>query len=121
MTAVAPSVAPAGTGRRLAGVLPLVPAFAVAAIWIAWATHSGGYFPVGRYPGALVTAALLLTLAIARPPRAFVRSAALVPFALVAAWTAFNGLSLAWTGSPDGGWDSVNELLTITVMAAVIV
>jgi tetratricopeptide (TPR) repeat protein len=93
----------------------------VVATWVVWAVDGGGYFPIVRYPGALLAAALLLTLAIARPPGALVRSPALVPFGLLAAWTAWNGISVAWTGAPDIGWESTNELLAITVMAAIMV
>jgi len=93
----------------------------VAATWIVWTVVDGGYFPIARYPGALLAAALLLTIAIARPPGAFVRSPALVPLGLLAAWTAWNGISVAWTGAPDIGWENTNELLAATVMAAVIV
>jgi tetratricopeptide (TPR) repeat protein len=94
---------------------------AVVATWVVWAVVDGGYFPIARYPGALLAAALLLTLAIARPPGALVRSPALVPLGLLAAWTVWNGVSVAWTGAPDTGWESTNELLAITVMAAVLV
>jgi O-antigen ligase/polysaccharide polymerase Wzy-like membrane protein len=97
-----------------------VPAAALVATWIAWATDGGGYFAIDRYPGALLAAALLLTIAIARPPGAFVRSPALLPLGLFAAWTAWNAVSVAWTGAPDTGWESTNELLAIVVMGAVM-
>ncbi|HEX5621988.1 MAG TPA: O-antigen ligase family protein, partial [Solirubrobacteraceae bacterium] len=100
--------------------LPFVPAVAIVATWVVWTADRGGYFPITRYPGALLAAALLLTIAIARPPGALVRSPALLPFGLLAGWTAWNGLSVAWTGAPDIGWESTNELLAVTVMAAVM-
>jgi hypothetical protein len=122
VTATAASVRLRGRRAQLvARVLPFIPAFAVAAISIAWAAHDGGYFPVARYTGALVAAGLLLTLAIARPPGAFTRSPAVIPLALLAAWTAWNGISLVWTAAPDSGWDSTNELLTVVLMGAVVV
>ena len=122
MTAVAPAspAAPTGGVRRIAAVLPLVPAFAVAATWLVWATDGGGYFPITRYPGALLAAGLLLTLALARPPRAFVRSPALLPLGLLAAWTAWNALSVAWVGAPDTGLESTNELFAVILMGAVM-
>jgi hypothetical protein len=123
VTALAPAspASPAGGLRRVAAVLPLVPGFVVAATWVAWATDAGGYFPIARYPAALLAAGLLLTVALARPPGAFVRSPALLPLGLLAAWAAWNGLSVAWTGAPDTGWESTNELLAVIVMGAVIV
>jgi tetratricopeptide (TPR) repeat protein len=123
VTAIAPSTSapPAGALRRVAAVLPFVPAFVVAATWVVWATDGGGYFPIARYPGALLAAGLLLTIALARPPGAVVRSPALLPLGLLAAWTAWNGLSVAWTGAPDTGWESTNELLAVVVMGAVMV
>ena len=80
----------------------------------------GGYFAVQRYPGALLAAALLLVLAIARPPGTLRRSPALLPLGLLAAWTAWNGLSLAWSSAPDHGWESTNALLTVVVMGFVL-
>jgi tetratricopeptide (TPR) repeat protein len=105
---------------RGAAVLPFVPAIVVAATWIVWAPDGGGYFPIDRYPGALLAAALLLVLAIARPSGALVRSPALLPLGLFAAWTAWNALSISWTGAPDIGWEATNELLAVTVMGAVM-
>ena len=122
MTALAPAspASPTGGSRRLAAVLPFVPAFVVAATWLVWATDGGGYFPIVRYPSALLAAALLLVLAVARPPGAFVRSPALLPLGLLAAWTAWNALSVAWVGAPDTGWESTNELLAVVLMGAVM-
>ena len=120
MTAVAtPETTASVRGRPLA-LLPFVPAVVVAATWVVWATDGGGYFPSDRYPGALLAAALLLTIAIARPSGALIRSPALLPLGLLTAWTAWNALSLLWTDAPDNGWESVNELLAVIVMGAVI-
>jgi O-antigen ligase/polysaccharide polymerase Wzy-like membrane protein len=108
------------TRARLVAALPFVPAFVVAATWVVWATDNGGYFPVARFPGALLAAGLLVTIAIARPPGALVRSPALLPLALLAGWTAWNAISIAWTNAADNGWDATNELLAVTVMGAVM-
>jgi tetratricopeptide (TPR) repeat protein len=123
VTAVASttSPAPAGTRGRLAAVAPFIPASIVAATWVVWAAANGGYFPIARYPGALLAAGLLLTIAVARPHGALVRSPALIPLGLLTAWTAWHGLSVIWTDAPDIGWESTNGLLAVTVMAAVIV
>ena len=111
---------PLRASARLAAWLPFLPAVAIVATWLVWAADGGGYFAITRYPGALLAAALLLTIAIARPPGALVRSPALVPLGLFAAWTAWNAVSIAWGGAPDIGWESTNELLAITVMGAVM-
>jgi tetratricopeptide (TPR) repeat protein len=105
---------------RAGAVLPFVPAILVAATWIVWVPDSGGYFPIDRYPGALLAAGLLLVLAIARPAGALVASPALVPLGLFAAWTAWNAVSMAWTGAADAGWEGTNELFAVTVMGAVM-
>ena len=119
MTAVAP--APSARARgRVAAALPFVPAFVVVATWIVWAPDGGGYFPIDRYPGALLAAGLLLTLAIARPPGALVWSPALVPLGLLTAWTVWNGISVAWSGAPDAGFEGTNELVAIVLMGAVM-
>jgi O-Antigen ligase len=119
VTAVAPAP-PARARERVAAALPFVPAFVVVATWIVWAPDGGGYFPIDRYPGALLAAGLLLVLAIARPPGALVRSAALLPLGLFAAWTVWNGISVAWSGAPDAGFEGANELLAVTLMGAVL-
>ena len=119
MTAVAPAPSPRAR-ERVASALPFVPAFVVVAVWIAWAPDSGGYFPIDRYPGALLAAGLLLTLAIARPPGALVTSRALLPLGLFAAWTVWNGISVVWSGARDAGFEGTNELLAVTLMGAVM-
>jgi tetratricopeptide (TPR) repeat protein len=106
--------------RQPSAIVPLLPGFAVAAIWLVWAARDGGYFPTAWYPGALVATALLLTLALARPRGAFARSPATVPLALFAAWTAWNAISLLWSDAPGTGRESTNELLTVVVMGAVM-
>jgi tetratricopeptide (TPR) repeat protein len=121
-TATAPTTRQSTSARGgLTAALPFIPALAVVVTWLVWAAADGGYFPIDRYPGALLAAALLLTIAIARPPGALVRSPALLPFGLFAAWTAWNGISMLWSGAPDTGWENSNELLAATVMGAVVV
>jgi tetratricopeptide (TPR) repeat protein len=118
VTAVAD--APARRAGRLAAAVPFVPAAVVAAIWVAWAVRDGGYFATAWYPAGLLSAALLLTLALARPRGAFAASPATVPLVLLAAWTAWNGLSLLWSEAPGAGREETNKLLTVVVMGAVI-
>ena len=119
MTAVAPAPSPRAR-ERVASALPFVPAFVVVAVWIAWAPDSGGYFSIDRYPGALLAAGLLLTLAIARPPGALVTTRALLPLGRFAAWTVWNGISVVWSGARDAGFEGTNEVLAVTLMGAVM-
>ena len=118
MTATAP--APARGTARLAAAVPFVPAALVGAIWVVWGARDGGYFATAWYPAGLLSAGLLLTLAVARPRGGFARSPATLPLALFAAWTAWNAISLLWSDAPGAGREETNKLLTIVVMAAVI-
>ena len=85
-----------------------------------WGARDGGYFATAWYPAGLLSAGLLLTLAVARPRGGFARSPATLPLALFAAWTAWNAISLLWSDAPGAGREETNKLLTIVVMAAVI-
>jgi O-Antigen ligase len=105
---------------RLATVAPFVPAAIVGAIWITWAVRDGGYFASAWYPAGLLTAGLLLTLAVARPRGSFAPSPATLALALLAAWTAWNAVSLLWTEAPGAGREETNKLLTVVMMGAVI-
>ena len=118
MTAVAD--APVRPASRLAAAVPFVPAALLAAVWVVWGVKDGGYFPTAWYPAGLLAAGLLLTLAVARPPGALARSPATLPLVLLAAWTAWNAVSLLWTDAPGAGREETNKLLTVVVMAAVV-
>ena len=118
MTAVAPTRA-RGAGR-LAAAVPFVPAALVAAIWVVWGIRDGGYFPSQWYPAGLLAAALLLTLAVARPRGAFAPSPATLALVLFTAWTAWNAVSLLWTDAPGAGREETSKLLVVVLMAAAI-
>jgi tetratricopeptide (TPR) repeat protein len=118
VTAVA--AAPARAAGRLSSAAALAPAALVAAVWIVWGVRDGGYFPSNWYPAGLLAAGLLLTLAIARPRGAFAPSPATLALALLAAWTAWNAVSLLWSDAPGAGREETNKLLTVVVMGAVI-
>ena len=105
---------------RIATAAPLVPAAVVGAIWVTWAVRDGGYFASAWYPAGLLCAGLLLTLAVARPRGSFAPSPATLALALLAAWTAWNAVSLLWTEAPGAGREETNKLLTVVVMGAVI-
>jgi tetratricopeptide (TPR) repeat protein len=120
MTAVAEAHAERRGAARLGAALPFLPAAAVAAVWLVWAVRDGGYFPTVWYPAGLLTAGLLLTLALARPPGAFARSPATPALVLLAAWTAWNAISLIWSDGPGAGREETNKLLTVVMMGAVM-
>jgi hypothetical protein len=105
---------------RITTVLPLLPGFAVAAIWIVWAVRDGGYFPSSWYPAGLLAAGLLLTLAVARPAGAFARAPGGAALLLLAGWTAWNALSLLWSDAPGAGREETNKLLVVLVMAVLM-
>ena len=105
---------------RLATAAPLIPAAVVGAIWVTWAVRDGGYFASAWYPAGLLSAGLLLTLAVARPRGSFAPSPATLALALLAAWMAWNAVSLLWTEAPGAGREETNKLLTVVVMGAVI-
>jgi tetratricopeptide (TPR) repeat protein len=109
-----------GLRGRVDAALPFLPAFALVAIWLWWAPKAGGYFPTSWYPAGLVAAALLLCLAVARPPGSFARSAATPALALLAAWAGWNAISLLWSPAPGAGREATNELLTAVVIGAVM-
>ena len=123
MTAVAEhdaGVRGRGARGRLDAAFPFVPAFTLIAVWVWWVPHDGGYFPRSWYPAGLLAAGLLLCLAVARPRASFARSPAMLPLALLAAWTAWNAISLLWSPAPGAGREATNELLTVVVMGAVM-
>jgi hypothetical protein len=120
MTAVAETHAGRRGAARLGAALPFVPAAAVAAVWLLWSARDGGYFPTAWYPAGLLAAGLLLVLALARPPGSFARSPATLALALLAAWTAWNAISLIWSDGPGAGREETNKLLTVVMMGAVM-
>ena len=114
------AVAEPRRAQRLTPVLPLLPGFAVAAIWIVWAVRDGGYFPSAWYPAGLLAAGLLLTLAVARPAGAFARAPGGVALLLLAGWVAWNAISLLWSDAPGAGREETNKLLVVLVMAVLM-
>lgn len=93
------------------GLIPLIPAVAMIALWMVWIPASGAYFPNAWYPSALGVAALLAVMMIARVgvlPRTRAARIALLSFAALVAW---NYLSILWAGSPGSALDASNKLL----------
>jgi hypothetical protein len=102
--------------RSRAGVLP----FGLVAVGILlwWASAEGGYAPTAWYPGALVFLALLVIVAASPARRASLTARARLAIVLLAAFTAWSFLSIAWAGVQGDAWDGANRtLLYFTVYA----
>jgi hypothetical protein len=88
-----------------------------------WTQSYGGYFPRDWYPVAVAFVALLAVVGlVGRIALPRIRSLRLA-LALFAAFVAWNFLSLLWTPSAGGGWETANKLLFylvfVTVMALI--
>jgi hypothetical protein len=95
-----------------AELVSALPALAVVAVSVIWATDQGGYFPHMWYPGALVLLAVL-AIAVAADEHALralprVTKTAIGAFAAYAAWSY---LSIAWADAPGPAWDAANQTL----------
>ena len=86
------------------------PAVAVLLLCLAWVRADGGYFPRDWYPAAIAIVGLAVVVA-AVGGRALPRPrAAKVAVLLLLAWVGWTFLSLVWSTSPGGGWESANKL-----------
>jgi len=92
---------------------PLLPAGAIAvAIWLVWAAESGGYAPTQW--GLVGTLLVLLVgiAAVANPPRAGEWGRArTIMLALLAAFVAWNYLSILWADVPSDAWAGADKML----------
>jgi tetratricopeptide (TPR) repeat protein len=99
-----------------AGALPFGLVTVVLLLW--WAAEEGGYAPTTWYPGALLFLALLAVVAISPGMRARPAPRAWAAIALLAAFTAWSFLSIAWAGVPGDAWDGANRTLLYAVVYA---
>jgi O-antigen ligase len=83
-----------------------------------WAAEEGGYAPTTWYPGALLFLALLAVLAISPGMRARPAPRTWAAIALLAAFTAWSFLSVAWAGVQGDAWDGANRTLLYAVVYA---
>ena len=98
--------------RGRVGALPF--GLVALAILLWWSGDEGGYAPTAWYPGALLFLALLAIIAMSRGRRGTVTPA----IVLLAAFTAWSFLSIAWAGVQGDAWDGANRtLLYFTVCA----
>jgi O-antigen ligase len=99
-----------------AGVLPF--GLAAVAILLWWAAREGGYAPTAWYPGALLFLALLAIVTVSPSKRASLNPRGSPAIALLAGFTAWSFLSIAWAGVQGDAWDGANRtLLYVTVYA----
>jgi tetratricopeptide (TPR) repeat protein len=89
----------------------LAGAFAVV-VWLAWAQLAGGFFPTrGGILGAFLVAALALALAAVRVDPAVRSPARLAMLGALAAFVAWNGLSMLWADFPGEAWTGTAKTL----------
>jgi O-antigen ligase/polysaccharide polymerase Wzy-like membrane protein len=113
---VPPAHQPEAYNARAAGALPF--GLAAVAIFLWWAAEEGGYAPTAWYPGALVFLALLAVVAVIQVKRTSSTPWVTPAIGLLAAFTAWSFLSIAWAGVKGDAWDGANRtLLYLTVYA----
>jgi tetratricopeptide (TPR) repeat protein len=99
-----------------AAVLPF--GLAAVAILVWWAAEEGGYAPTAWYPGALLFLALLAIVAASPGRRASLTSRGSPAIVLLAAFTAWTFLSIAWAGVQGDAWDGANRTLLYFIVYA---
>jgi hypothetical protein len=98
------------------GALPFGLAAAAVLLW--WAADEGGYAPTAWYPGALIFLALLAGVAVSPARKAAPGQWVTRAIVLLAAFSAWSFLSIAWAGVKGDAWDGANRtLLYLTVYA----
>jgi hypothetical protein len=109
---------PKAYSARLARVESLPFGLAAVAVFLWWAAEEGGYAPTAWYPGALIFLAVLAGVAVSPARKASSGQWVTRAIALLAAFTAWSFLSIAWAGVKGDAWDGANRtLLYLTVYA----
>lgn len=111
-----------GLGAMRGVSVPVVlPGFVVIAAGLIAAVFDGGFRVTVWYPTALFLLALLVSIAVAAPPRREDRSRlvelALGLYGLFAVW-AF--LSIIWAAAPGPAWDGANRILLYGIVLSVV-
>ena len=101
----------------------LLPGLAALAVFLYWAGAQGGIGATDSYPGALFLLGLALAVGVAfrghllRLPRL-----PLIAMALLAAFVAWNFLSISWADDQGTAWDGANRcLLYLTVFCIFVI
>ena len=98
-----------GTGALPFGLLTV-------ALLLWWAVAEGGYAPTTWYPGALLLLALLAVVAVSPSRQGRPTPRAWAAIALLAAFTAWSFLSIAWAAVQGDAWDGANRTLLYAVV-----
>jgi O-antigen ligase len=113
-----PPDGPLSVNRRTASLgldrgeaVSLVPALGVLAVWIALLPQSGGFQPSSWLPAGLVLLALLVVAVVGGRRLVPWSPPARVALGLLAAFTAWNFLSIAWSDAPGASWAAANLVL----------
>lgn len=80
------------------------------AIWTGSISDFGSYFPVQWYLWALAATAVLITVVVAAGRLVPASRPAQLALAALAAWVAWNYLSILWADAPGPAWDAANKL-----------
>ena len=89
----------------LVGALPL-------GVFLLWAAVDGGYPPTLWLPGSLALVGLLVLILVAAPQvLTTVPRTGLAALALLAGFTVWSALSIAWAGDRGEAWDATNRTL----------
>jgi hypothetical protein len=101
----------------IAAHVELIPGVVAVAVFVFWAIKDGGAFPTDSYPGALLLLGLLAATATAYRGRFLaLPNLILIATGLLAAFAAWNLLSISWADDQGAAWDGANRcLLYLTV------
>jgi O-Antigen ligase len=91
-------------------------------LFAGWTASNGGFFPTTWYPGALVLLAAAVAVVLAGPSRVLeLPRGAIWALALLAGFTAWNYLSIAWAGVPGDAWEGANRTALYLVVYALFI
>jgi len=99
------------------GLIPLLPALPVLALWVYWAPESGGYFPAEWYPSAILAVVLVAVVAVAAGRLLPQARPARVALLLLAGFVAWAFASLLWAESTGSSWEASHKLLLLLAVA----
>jgi hypothetical protein len=101
-------------------IVGVAPAAVALGLGVFMASNQGGFSPTVWYPVALFVAGLLVTLIVAVGPRVAQRGAALLPVAMLGAFTVWSYATIIWAKARGDAWDGANRtLLYLLVLASV--
>jgi len=105
--------------NRIGATPELFPGVVASAVFIFWAAVDGGVLATDSYPGAILLLGLLATTAYSYRGRFLaLPNLALIATGLLAAFAAWNLLSISWADDQGAAWDGANRcLLYLTVFA----